>query len=74
MANKLKIPTLLHESNAFPGKAVKMLAKRTDCILVGFKEAKERLNSAKKVVVTGNPTKIKNLNLFNFKIVHVKRH
>ena len=38
-----KIPVVLHESNAFPGKAVKMLAKRTDCILVGFKEAKERL-------------------------------
>jgi len=62
-ANKLGIPTLLHESNAFPGKAVKMLSKRTDCILVGFKEAKERLNNAKKVVVTGNPTKIKDLNL-----------
>ena len=27
-ANKLKIPTMLHESNAFPGKAVKMLAKK----------------------------------------------
>lgn len=62
-ANKLGIPTLLHESNAFPGKAVKMLAKRTDCILVGFKEAKERLTNAKNVVVTGNPTKIKDLNL-----------
>ena len=62
-ANKLGIPTLLHESNAFPGKAVKMLSKKTDCILVGFKEAKERLNKAKKVVVTGNPTKIKDLNL-----------
>ena len=62
-ANKLGIPTLLHESNAFPGKAVKMLSKRTDCILVGFKEAKERLKNAKKIVVTGNPTKIKELNL-----------
>lgn len=62
-ANKLKIPTLLHESNAFPGKAVKMLANRTDCIMVGFKEAKERLDKAKNVVVTGNPTKIKDLNL-----------
>lgn len=63
MANKLKIPTLLHESNAFPGKAVKMLSKKTDCILVGFEDAKNRLEKAKKVVVTGNPTKIKDLNL-----------
>ena len=62
-ASKLGIPTLLHESNAFPGKAVKMLSKRTDCIMVGFKEAQERLNKAKKVVVTGNPTKIRDLNL-----------
>lgn len=62
-ANKLGIPILLHESNAFPGKAVKMLSKRTDCILVGFKEAKERLTNSKKVVVTGNPTKIKDLKL-----------
>ena len=63
MANKQKIPTLLHESNAFPGKAVKMLSKKTDCILVGFEDAKKRLDKAKKVVVTGNPTKIKDLNL-----------
>ena len=62
-ANKLKIPTLLHESNAFPGKAVKMLSKKANCILVGFEDAKERLKKAKKVVVTGNPTKIKDLNL-----------
>ena len=62
-ANKLGVPTMLHESNAFPGKAVKMLAKRTDCIMVGFKEAKERLAKAKNVVVTGNPTKIKDLKL-----------
>ena len=40
MASKLGIPTLLHESNAFPGKAVKMLSKKTDCILVGFEVAK----------------------------------
>jgi len=63
MANKLEIPTLLHESNAFPGKAVKMLSKKTDCILVGFEDAKKRLENAKKVVVTGNPTKIKDLKL-----------
>ena len=62
-AHKLGIPTMLHESNAFPGKAVKMLSKKTDCIMVGFKEAKDILTNAKKVVVTGNPTKIKDLNL-----------
>lgn len=62
-ANKLGIPTLLHESNAFPGKAVKMLSKKTDCIMVGFEDAKKRLKNAKNVIITGNPTKIKDLNL-----------
>ena len=36
-ANKYKVPTMLHESNAFPGKAVEMLSKKVDTILVGFK-------------------------------------
>lgn len=57
-ANKLKIPTLLHESNAFPGKAVKMLAKKTDCILVSFEDAISRIKNAKKIVYTGTPIKI----------------
>lgn len=54
-----KVPTVLHESNAYPGKAIKFLAKKVDCVLVGFEEAKERMQNAKKVIVTGNPTKIK---------------
>lgn len=62
-ASKMNIPTVLHESNAFPGKAVKMLARRTDTILVGFKEAKDKISNANRIVVTGNPTKIRDLNL-----------
>ncbi len=58
-ANKLHIPTILHESNAFPGKAVTMLSKKTDCILVSFEEAKNRIKNANKIVHTGTPTKIK---------------
>ena len=58
-AKKYNVPTILHESNAFPGKAVKMLSKKVDKILVGFEEAKLRLPEPEKVVVTGNPTKIK---------------
>ena len=62
-AQKLKIPTAIHESNAFPGTAVKMLAPKVNTVLVGFKDAKDRIKNAKKVVVTGNPTKIKKLEL-----------
>ena len=57
-AHSLGIPTLLHESNAFPGKAVKMLAKKTDTILVSFEDAKARIKNAKNIVCTGTPVKI----------------
>lgn len=63
VAVKRKIPTVLHESNAFPGKAVKFYSKKVDKILVGFEETKSKLEGAKEVVVTGTPTKIRKLDI-----------
>ena len=62
-AKKYNVPTILHESNAFPGVAVKLLSKKVDTILLGFEDAKKRLPKAKKIVVTGTPTKINKINL-----------
>lgn len=62
-AQKLNIPVILHESNAFPGIAVKLFKKSADKILVGFKDAKERLANEENIKVTGNPVKIRKLNL-----------
>ena len=62
-ATSKKIPTALHESNAYPGKAVNMFAKKVDVVLVGLEAAKGKLKNAKKVVFTGNPTKIKKINI-----------
>jgi len=59
-AVKNKIPSMLHESNSYPGMTVRLLSKKVDTILVGFEDAIERLPKAKHVVVTGNPT-IKNV-------------
>lgn len=56
------VPVLLHESNAFPGKAVKMLSKKADTILVSFEDAKKRIPNCKNVVFTGTPVKIKRQN------------
>ena len=58
-AHNLKIPTILHESNAFPGKAIKMLANKTNTILVSFEDAIPRIKNCKNVVFTGTPVKIK---------------
>ena len=57
-AKKEKIPVVLHESNAFPGKAVKFLAKKADTVLISFEEARLRITSAKNIVFTGTPVKI----------------
>lgn len=57
-ASKSKIPTIIHESNALPGKTTSWLSKKVDIILVGFKDTVKRLPNAKKVIYTGNPTKM----------------
>lgn len=62
-AKKYHIPIVIHESNAFPGKAVQMLSSKADEILVAFQETKERLPKCKEVVFTGCPISIKKLDL-----------
>lgn len=62
-ANSRKIPTFLHESNAYPGRAVRMFAKKAEKVFVGFEAAKENLPNINNVVVTGTPTKIKKIDI-----------
>lgn len=62
-AKKKKVPVVLHESNAFPGVAVKMLSNKASKVLVGFEDAKVRLPKAKQVIVTGTPTKVKKIKI-----------
>lgn len=66
-AKKYNIPTILHESNAFPGVAVKLLSKKVDTVLLGFQDAKSRLPKAKNIVVTGTPTKVKKVDILQDK-------
>ncbi len=54
-AAQMKIPTLIHESNAFPGITTKLLAGRVDTVALGVEDAKQYLPKAKKVLVTGTP-------------------
>lgn len=58
-----KIPVVLHESNAYPGKALKMFSKNAELVLVGFEETKTKLREAKNVVVTGTPTKVRKMSI-----------
>ncbi len=54
-AAKLGIPTAIHESNAIPGKAVKMLEKEVDRIYVNFESSADDLTEKYKILCVGNP-------------------
>ena len=57
-ASSLKIPTVVHESNAVPGLATRMLSHFVTKILVNFKESEKKLNVPKdRVLCVGNPVK-----------------
>ena len=51
----LKIPTMVHESNAFPGVTVRMLSDKVDIVALGMKDAEKFLKNPKRVEVVGNP-------------------
>lgn len=55
-ASMMGVPSMLHESNAYPGVAVKMLSGCADKILLNFDKTAEYLNCPKeKLVTVGNP-------------------
>ena len=57
-AARLRIPNLVHESNALPGLTTKMLEGDVDRIMVGFEEARANYKHPDKVVVTGTPVRL----------------
>lgn len=54
---RLKIPTLVHESNVFPGLTTKMLAPHVDKILLGVESGKSYYKDKSKLVFTGTPVR-----------------
>ena len=53
---KMGIPTIVHESNAFAGKAVKQLASKVDVVMINFDEIKDHISPRANVLKVGNPT------------------
>ncbi len=73
-AQKLNIPYVIHESNVMPGVATKLLAKKAKKVLVGFKEAIERLPKGVETKITGTPTKVKEIYLSNIEKINLKQN
>ncbi len=57
MASKLKIPTAIHEQNAFPGVTNKALAKRVDRVMLTSEKAAEFMKCKNPPVFTGLPVR-----------------
>lgn len=55
----LDIPTILHESNAYPGLVVKLFSKKVDKLLLGFDKTKEFFKYKKNLITVGNPINMK---------------
>ncbi len=56
-AQKMKIPTFIHEQNAFPGVTNKLLARKADIVFLAFPEAKSRMPAGIRCETVGNPVR-----------------
>lgn len=54
---KRGIPTALHEANAVPGLATKMVCDKVDRILVSFADSKSEYKNAERVIPVGMPVR-----------------
>ena len=56
-ARSLGVPIIIHEANAFPGRANKQLSKGAALVMTGFPGQESIFPKAKRVVYTGNPVR-----------------
>ena len=54
-AASMGIPSMVHESNALPGVAVRQLQGKVDVILTNFAQTAQLLKAKEKIVHVGNP-------------------
>jgi UDP-N-acetylglucosamine--N-acetylmuramyl-(pentapeptide) pyrophosphoryl-undecaprenol N-acetylglucosamine transferase len=57
VGQRLGIKTVLHESNAYPGKANRFFSKRAELVFVSYEDAIKRFPDAKNVVMSGTPVR-----------------
>ena len=57
-AADMGIPTVIHESNSYPGLAVRKLEDKVDLLLTNFKSTEDHLKNKSKAVNVGNPVRV----------------
>jgi UDP-N-acetylglucosamine--N-acetylmuramyl-(pentapeptide) pyrophosphoryl-undecaprenol N-acetylglucosamine transferase len=56
-AARMKIPTVVHDSNAIPGLTTKLLSQFVDKVLVSFPNQSEAYKHPERVIYTGTPVR-----------------
>lgn len=56
-AERLGIPTVIHESNAAPGLATKLLAKKCDRVLLNLRGSEKEFKRQDNIRIVGNPVR-----------------
>jgi UDP-N-acetylglucosamine--N-acetylmuramyl-(pentapeptide) pyrophosphoryl-undecaprenol N-acetylglucosamine transferase len=59
MASLLRIPTVIHESNSYPGVTTRLLAKKVTTVFIAFDAARRWLKRTDNVILVGTPTREK---------------
>ena len=54
-AQKMKIPTVIHESNLCPGAATRFLAGKSSKVLLNFRESEKHFKKKNNLITVGNP-------------------
>ncbi len=57
VASLMNIPTVVHESNSYPGVTTRLLARRVTKIFITFDETKRWLSRNARTELAGNPTR-----------------
>ncbi len=54
-AKSLKIPYIIHEQNAYPGRSNRSMASKAEAVMISYEEARRYFNRTKRVILSGNP-------------------
>ena len=54
-ASRRKLPTAIHEQNAFPGVTTRILSRMVDRVMISFESSRVHFKDQKKPVLVGNP-------------------
>ncbi len=52
-----KIPTVIHEQNAFPGVTNKILSHYVNAVAISFEDSRRRFKGKARITLTGNPVR-----------------